>query len=641
MNCLKTTLGLVAVAVGMLALESFARPAFPGLIESKQPDGSVIRIRHVGNEYAHFTVTEDSLLIARDSAGYWSYADETGKPTKVRAHAKDKRQKLETDFLTGRDSKKILERHKALKKPRPASSSSRSVLMRPGDVSSSSAAGVYAAVAQPKYTRSLTTGDIHGLVVMVEFSDVHFMNENSQDLYDRFMNEQGFSDYANVGSVRDYFIQNSDSVFRPSFDVVGPVRVSGTRDYYGNMATEADMSVGARAALDEALNTVIGWGTIDFSKYDNDGDGNVDFVYMIYAGVGAADSDVKSAIWPHASYLRKKVATGMYVYKYACSNEISGTAFAYNNSTKSIDGIGAFTHEFSHVLGLMDTYDIYYSDANYFTPGTWDLMDAGTYNCPTNRYYVYSCSPPYLNAFERYSLGWQVPRTLSESDEEQELFDVTQNDGLVLPSKNPNEYYFLDYRMQKGFDAGLPMHGMLVWHITYDKTAWSKNELNVSDLQRVDLIEADGKGNQPSRWGYKQGTYEGDPFPGNERKTSINNFALWSGDSLGVSLSEITETDSSVKFKIAYSSGSLVFLSSSSEALSSSSEVLYSSNSVVESSSSVGLESSSSAEEPSTSSSESFDLVRKNIYGEPELNVLSRERFYDLKGRRVSAPKNH
>ena len=101
-----------------------------------------------------------------------------------------------------------------------------------------------------------------------------------------------------------------------------------------------------------------------------------------------------------------------------------------------------------------------------------------------------------------------------------------------------------------------------------------------------------------------------------------------------MSLSEITETDSSVKFKIAYSSGSLVFLSSSSE-------VLYSSNSVVESSSSVGFESSSSAEEPSTSSSESFDLVRKNIYGEPELNVLSRERFYDLKGRRVSAPKNH
>ena len=145
------------------------------------------------------------------------------------------------------------------------------------------------------------------------------------------------------------------------------------------------------------------------------------------------------------------------------------------------------------------------------------------------RYYVYSCSPPYLNAFERYSLGWQVPRTLSESDEEQELFDVTQNDGLVLASKNPNEYYFLDYRMQKGFDAGLPMHGMLVWHITYDKTAWSKNELNVSDLQRVDLIEADGKGNQPSRWGYKQGTYEGDPFPGNERKTSVNSFALWSG----------------------------------------------------------------------------------------------------------------
>lgn len=660
--------GVTAIAVSLVAVAAMARPAYPGWINAKQPDGSEIKIRHWGNEHFHYTITEDSLLIASDSLGYWNYADENGKSTGVRAHAKDKREKKEKEFLNGRNSKGILNTHKKnwrkhLKMPLSSSSNSPATLKAPAwgggatwgglGGSSSSATGIYAAVTQPKRVKSMTEGDIRGLVVLVEFSDVHFMNQDSRKLYDRFMNESGFSDYDNVGSVRDYFIQNSDSIFRPSFDVVGPIRLPNKRDSYGYSVDPNDISVGARVALSAAIDTIVKWGTVDFSQYDNDGDGVVDFVYMIYAGVSASDSDVMTAIWPHASYLSanqygKRVGNSIYVNKYACSNEISGVAYTLNRSTTAIDGIGAMAHEFSHVLGLMDTYDIYYSDANYYTPYTWDLMDAGTYNCKQKKYYVMSCSPPFLNAFERYSLNWLKPKTLSKDDTSWELLNISRNEGLVLPSTDPNEYYFLDYHQLSGFDGALDNHGMLIWHIAYNRTAWENNELNTTSTQRVDLIEADGVGNQM--------TSKGDAFPGSSRVTKFSNFALWKGGNLGVTLSNITETDSSVKFDVSIGDGSLVYVSSSSEP-ESSSEAAVSSSAVVPASSSNKTLSSSSASPKQSSSSDvttstsgpqssagenlssGSDAIRRVDHTQMEWVDPAHQRYFDLNGRRVPAPK--
>ena len=110
-----------SLLIGSLACSSsvWAVKAAPFLINSTQPDGSVIEIRKVGDEHFNYTMTgEDSVLIVRDSLGYWNYADENGKKTGIRVHAKSKRGAKEKNFLKKRNSRKILEdfREKRLKR---------------------------------------------------------------------------------------------------------------------------------------------------------------------------------------------------------------------------------------------------------------------------------------------------------------------------------------------------------------------------------------------------------------------------------------------------------------------------------------------------------------------------------------------
>ena len=107
---------LVSSFVGASSI--WAIQASPFLMNSTQPDGSVVQIRKVGNEHFNYTLTgEDSVLIVRDSSGYWNYADEHGKKTGIRVHAKSKRGAKEKNFLKKRDSRQILEkfREKRLK----------------------------------------------------------------------------------------------------------------------------------------------------------------------------------------------------------------------------------------------------------------------------------------------------------------------------------------------------------------------------------------------------------------------------------------------------------------------------------------------------------------------------------------------
>ena len=69
---------LCSSLVGSVSAWAISATPFP--IKSVQPDGSVLQIRKIGNEHFNYTVTdEDSVLIVRDTTGYWHYADEHGK----------------------------------------------------------------------------------------------------------------------------------------------------------------------------------------------------------------------------------------------------------------------------------------------------------------------------------------------------------------------------------------------------------------------------------------------------------------------------------------------------------------------------------------------------------------------------------
>ena len=72
-----------------------------------------------------------------------------------------------------------------------------------------------------------------GLVLLVEFSDTKMKSDAVTQWNNRF-NQQGYSLDAHVGSVRDYFIDQSYGLLTIDFDIVGPLELTKTQEYYGS-----------------------------------------------------------------------------------------------------------------------------------------------------------------------------------------------------------------------------------------------------------------------------------------------------------------------------------------------------------------------------------------------------------------------
>ena len=269
----------------LLATLSFAVPASDETFFLKQPDGSTIEARYVGDENFHALVSADGYILQKDALGYYAYVNEKGESSGIYARDAQDRSTTDKDFLAGLDPEAIYQKmiDNTPMEDVPDYGIPKFISPR------------IQRLPTPKY--NLTLGELRGIILLVQFSDVKFKSSNPQKLYTDFMNKEGFSEFAHNGSVRDYYIHNSMGKFTPTFDVYGPITIPGSRESYGNTLTG---NKGAKQAMQEALDTLVKRGGIDFSMYDKDKDGFVDFFFMLFAGIGAANSGNKNAIWPHA-----------------------------------------------------------------------------------------------------------------------------------------------------------------------------------------------------------------------------------------------------------------------------------------------------------------------------------------------------
>ncbi len=558
----------------------------------KQPDGTTLLARLVGDEHFSVLETADGYILQKDALGYYAYADETGKSSGIYARDPNSRSSSELQFLA---------------KLNPDAIYQKLLAESPDDEALEYGIPKFALPKiqrMPVPNKKLTLGDIRGVVILVQFSDIKFKNADPQKQFSEMLNKEGYNEFHHQGSARDYFIKNSSGAFRPTFDVIGPITISQTRAYYGGTSDNRRYNM-AREALKEALDTLLRWNSIDFSQYDNDKDGIVDFVYMIYAGVGRSSSGVVESIWPHASSITKKMGNGPTVRRYACSNEIGGRAYKANSTTSTPNGIGTFVHEFSHVLGLPDLYDV---DGNnkQKTPQSWSIMAHGGYNCPTNSENVQGCAPAFYSAFERMSVGWMAAPTELNVKGQVQLDKIDENIAYsVTNPQNPNEMFLLEYRTNKNWDAGQVNSGMLIWHIDYVASVWNNRKINVDGSHMyVDIEEAvttTGTSAAPS-----------DPFPGSRNVTSFNKFVFWNGDDMNISLTNIKESSDKeyITFDVDMTVKSSSSMSSSSSTWSSSSQSSSSSN---PSSSSFSSSSSQSSSSSAISSSSIATLSSSSI----------------------------
>lgn len=353
-----------------------------------------------------------------------------------------------------------------------------------------------------------------GLVVLVDFKNKKFADGHDLEYYKNVINGKDFSDEEEgyVGSVRDYFLAQSNGQFELDFDVVGPVTMSKNYGYYGNDgAYQKDEKV--YEMIKEACDGI--QDKVNLKDYDWDGDGEADQVFFLYAGLGQASGGSHSTIWPHESELRYwpcgvlSYSTGK-INTYACANELQPET---QGSSRYISaGIGTICHEFSHCLGFADMYDT--TGGGGYGMSVFDVMDQGSYN---GNGFV----PCNYTAFERIYAGWVEPIELIDPATVKDMKSVSDygRPFIMYNYKNTNEYFLLENRQNTGWDKGLyGSNGLLIVHVNYVPSRWANNSVNSSSekMQCCTVVNADGSRDNT------QYSLQGDLYPYEVKGVTMN-----------------------------------------------------------------------------------------------------------------------
>jgi len=248
--------------------------------------------------------------------------------------------------------------------------------------------GLFAVPAPPTGLKtSAAREDWFVPIIRVEFTDsslVHTKAELEQRLFDTTGAEPN-------GSMYDYYQWVSGRRMRVRGEVVATVLLPHDRDYYaadawgvnsiGSPNNDYGMFRDAVSACD---------GTVDFSRFDLDGDGYVDMLWIVHAGPGGETSGNRRDLWSITSRASAGWSNGspadcndlvpgsttqhMRIDRFTVLPELSGL------HPGQLNEIGVFCHEFGHTLGLPDLYDTsVLGGAANTGPGNWSLMSSGAY----------------------------------------------------------------------------------------------------------------------------------------------------------------------------------------------------------------------------------------------------------------------
>lgn len=505
--------------------------AYPYPVVVTLPDGSSLTVRIHGDEYFNYRTTEDGYVIARGTDGFYYYAgwDASGNMelTQVRAHNAGGRSVAEQAALAMRGKgvppgvrSKMMVR--------------RSALARAG--------GWQIGNGFP------TAGNPKSLVLLVSFADLDFSMPASA--FEAMLNEEGYAEYGATGSARDYYSDNSNGQFKPQFVVVGPLKLPRAMSYYGenkgnnHNANAQQMVVDACMQADKE--------GLDFTQFDEDGDGVIDNIFIYYSGYNEAEGGGEETVWPHRGAVAGNYSfDGLKLEGYACSSELKG------NTGNRMAAIGTLCHEFAHVLGLPDFYDTD-GEANGETPGLYDysLMSSGNYNNDSR-------TPPYLNVVERSLLGWLDPVELTGAGE-YSLEAIHRNQGYYYTTDVEGEVFMLENRQAEKWDAPLDGHGLLIYQVDRSQrivggltaeSRWRLANNGVNQLEEHPCLRIRSANESAGYSGI------GIFFPGITGNTAFTaggspSALPWSGLDLNRNLTDIRETGGMISFT--YSGGANV-----------------------------------------------------------------------------------
>lgn len=514
----------------------YACPAYRSTARVAQPDGSTVTIRLVGDEYLHYNTTLDGYSLARRDDGAYVYASLNAEgqlePTALLAHDADARTAEERSYVE-RVGRLVPQPTEQMAQMRRQNQTARARTL------SQSRAGRY------------DYSEFRGLVILVEYNDCPFRYDDYADIMEEMINADDYTGNSRTnfnyggqvrctGSLRDYYRDNSDGLFVPTFDVVGPVQVNRSQYYVNSTNNATQLMIDACTAAEEL---------VDFSEYDVDCNGVVDMIYFVFSGLASyIQGNDSRLLWPHQydiSYDRSVYKDDVKLGRYACSTELFGTS-----DWSVLEGIGTICHEFSHVLGLPDFYDTdnkYRSGGECVNPDEWSVMSGGNN-------LNYGRTPCGFSLFERYALGFATPQVISEEGTFSLENLQESNTGYRLNTPVKKESFFIENRQKTKWDAALPGHGMLIFRVdSTNASAWGSNWVNDNPSHPYyELLRAGGvKSNEYSA----SAAVGSDPFPGTSRKTVIDNttspsLKTWAGKPNDLGFRDIKENGGVITFDV-------------------------------------------------------------------------------------------
>ena len=553
MNTMKKVFMILCLLT--IAISNYASKVYPFPVTVTQKDGTQLTIIGHGDVDCHWFTTLDGVLLYQDGIDYYvARVESNGElaSTNILAHNADKRSQAE-HIAANAQNKELFMSGVAKTKKKNA--------MRREPVSG---------------TRLFPhTGTPRVLVVLAEFSDTTFSLPNPKKSFNQYLNsssrsheDYGNSEHRNMGSVKQYFTDVSFGNFSPQFDIYGPVKLpKGMATYGAGRNDRMDLFI---PAVCNAIND-----SVNFADYDQNGDGYVDLIYVIYAGYGAnTGGNSESCIWPKSGGTSfSGTYDGKSIYRYGVNCELIGNPTAFSEPPyKRINSIGIFCHEFSHCLGLPDFYPAHNTNAQTDNQGMeyWSLMDNGEYL--RNGYY-----PPAYTAWEREAMGWFTIDTLqSSADIEMIPIDAGGKAYRIMNDNDASgkEYFILENIQYYQWNGGHFGKGLVVNHVSYDSNAFSLTSNSVNDVvgkPKMTIVPADGilgssyKIGKTASWATAadgkatQADYNsqhaGDPFPGTTNATELNdtlnftNFKVYKGTKINKALANIQENSGVISFK--------------------------------------------------------------------------------------------
>ncbi len=322
-----------------------------------------------------------------------------------------------------------------------------------------------------------------------------------------------------------------DTFYEDGCDGIG-VTPQGAPTTCGTPLQGSGVSANFRDLLVEVIGKVDN-GSIDWSQFDHDGDGLVDFITFIQPEVdgacqttnlwahrfslqGLGDSPIPTQTpWPGHSGQFIKIND--YIIQSGQGGDGSCTA-------GEIMPVGTVAHETGHAFGLPDLYDTEPASGTEGI-GEWGLMGSGNYARPY--------SPSRMEAWSLAQLGWVTVDTLSASGQVT-INPVSSSDTVwYVPTARAGDYFLLENRdslasdtaqMNSAFSTRKKSPGLLIWHIDDARvaqgTVLGQNSVNTGAIQGVALEQADGL-NQLRTANLGNRGDIGDSYPGSTGNSSF------------------------------------------------------------------------------------------------------------------------